>query len=695
MSKRENAIPTIGIDVGGTFTDFVLQLPHGGMLLHKQPSTPDDPSEAVHDGLHALLCKEPRLRGGRMRIVHGTTIALNAVLQRKVSDIALVVSEGSRDMLEIARIRMRIPFNVRASRETPLVPRARVFEVTTRIGVNGALLSDAAQDEIDALCRKLERSGVGAVAITLLNSYLEPQPERDLGARIAARLPQLLITCSADVWPEVREYERTVAACLNAQVHPLMQRYLDRLGQRVRAAAGPKAIIQLSSSSGGTLSIESARDRPIDTMLSGPASGVTAAGSICERSGFDAAITFDMGGTSADIAVIHDGKVEFTTKTHIGDLPLMMPVVSVSSIGAGGGSIVSVDVYGVIKIGPESAGANPGPVAYGLGATRPTVTDCYLVLGIIDPDHFLGGTMRLDRDKAVEALSGIADRLGLATPEAAAEAALKVATARMAAELYKLLAQRGYDPASHVVVPFGGAGPTHAAMLAAEAGLGKLAVPPAAATFCALGAAMADVRREFVRGLGHIRITALGEMLWQNWQILEASAREWLECENVALISHRLIHSLDMRYAGQSFSITTEIPAAVRAACDVAGVAEAFHRVHEAIYGFRETDALIEAVTQRLSIIGEVPKLDLPTLATGQPRPRPNGRRRVFHNGAWLEAAIYRREQFGAGSQATGPAVIEQDDTCLWLPPGWEMTTNPLGVLLAVKTQEEGIRHVP
>ncbi|WP_321573453.1 hydantoinase/oxoprolinase family protein, partial [Geminicoccus flavidas] len=312
--------------------------------------------------------------------------------------------------------------------------------------------------------------------------------------------PDLPVTCSAEIWPEVREFERAVVACINAEVHPLMGAYLAKLGERIDAVA--QNVLQLTSSSGGMLSLASAKERAIDTVLSGPASGATAAASMCRAAGIDAALTFDMGGTSADIAIISDGTVEFTTNARIGDLPLMMPVVGVSSIGAGGGSIVSVDAYGVIKVGPESAGAHPGPVAYGLGGTEPTVTDCYLVLGFIDPDRFLGGAMRLDKAKAEAALAAIAQHLHLPSAAHAAEAALRVATVRMASELFKLLAQKGYEPADHVVVPFGGAGPTHAVMLAEEAKLKGVTVPTAAATFCALGAAVADLRRDFVRSLG-------------------------------------------------------------------------------------------------------------------------------------------------------------------------------------------------
>ena len=418
-----------------------------------------------------MLKREP------IRIVHGTTIALNAVLQRKVAAIALVVSTGTRDVIEIARIRMGSPFNLRNVKEAPIVPRDRVFEVPARMAADGRVLQEATEEEIDSLCAELSGARVDAVAIMLLNSYIDPRLEDDLAHRISQRLPAMLVTRSAAIWPEMREYERAVIACLNAQIHPLMSDYLARLQTRIHAAGGAGATTQLTSSAGGMMSVESTRERPVDTMLSGPASGATAAARICEASNIPNAVSFDMGGTSADIAVIRNGEVEFTTRARVGELPLMMPVVGVSSIGAGGGSIVSVDSQNVIKVGPESAGAEPGPVSYNLGGTRPTVTDCYLVLGFIDPDRFLGGAIKLDKPKAVAALALIGERLGLSSAEHAAEAAIKVATVRMASELFKLLAQRGDEPSSYKIVPFGGAGPTHAVMLAAECGMEGVAVP--------------------------------------------------------------------------------------------------------------------------------------------------------------------------------------------------------------------------
>jgi N-methylhydantoinase A len=686
MTVSHALMPTIGIDVGGTFTDFVAVMPDGSLLFHKQPSTPDDPSLAVSEGLGTLLGRHTALEGGTIRIVHGTTLALNAILQHKVADVALVVSRGHRDVLEIGRAKLRTPYNIHLNKEQPVVPRRHIFELDARIAADGSILGQPDAAAIDALTATIAASGVGAVAIMLLNSYVSPALEAEVAEAIRARLPDLPVTCSAEIWPEMREFERAVVACINAQIHPLMEDYLAQLGARVERAT--RAVLQLTSSSGGMLGLASANQRPIDTVLSGPASGATAAAKLCKAAGMKAALSFDMGGTSADIAIVTDGEVEFTTSARIGDLPLMMPVVGVSSIGAGGGSIVSVDAYGVIKVGPESAGARPGPVAYGLGGTQPTVTDCYLVLGFIDPDRFLGGTMPLDADRATRALAEVATRLGLPTATHAAEAALRVATVRMASELFKLLAQKGYEPSGHVLIPFGGAGPTHAVMLAEEAALAGVTVPTAAAIFCALGAAVADLRRDFVRSLGKVRLASLTDRLWANWQELEVHAQQWLDGEGVPIIGRRLVHAIDMQYAGQSFSLTVPIPAMVRAACDLNGVMRAFHQAHEAIYGFREPDHAIEAITQRLSIIGEVPKADLPDLAPGAIAPRSRGVRPVFHAGAWIDAHIYRREDLGAGAAIAGPAVIEQDDTTVWMPQGWSLTADRLGLLVLTRSDD-------
>lgn len=669
----------IGIDVGGTFTDFVLAGTDGALMLHKEPSTPDDPSLAVERGLVALKARSEAFRREGGLIVHGTTLGLNAILQRKGARTALVVSRGTRDVLEIARCRMPSSYNFRLGKPEPLIPRDLVFELDARIDAAGRTVERPDSAALEALCGALGGAQVDAVAIMLLNSYLDGGLEREIAAVIAGRLPGLLVSCSAEIWPEIREYERSVVAVLNAQLHPILDAYFTTLARRL-AGIEVKATIQITSSAGGTLGLETARARPIETILSGPASGAMASARFLERAGVKAAITFDMGGTSADIAIVQDYSVEHSTQTHIGGMPLMLPVVGVSSIGAGGGSIVAVDAQGVLKVGPASAGAKPGPVAYGQGGLEPTVTDCYLVCGLLDPEGFLGGRIRLDRSAAEQALGAIAPRIGLARPQEVAAAALRVATARMATELFKLLAQRGLEPGHQVLMPFGGAGPTHANLLAEEAGLAGVMVPTAPSTFCALGAILADLRRDYVRGLRRGDDQA-AEGLWQAIEAMEAEGREWLAGEGAQVSESHFEYAIDMRYAGQSHNLIVKIPAEMRQHRRYDGVVEQFHRHHELLYGFRDVGAPVEILTVRASICGRVQRIELPSVADATAPPRARGRRPVFVKGEWVDVPIHRREDFGAGVSVRGPLLVEQEDTTIWVLPDWTMTVDRAGNL--------------
>jgi N-methylhydantoinase A len=671
----------VGIDVGGTFTDFVLFDPAGARLVHhKQPSTPEDPSRAVTEGLAVLLERASLPAAEVALLMHGTTIGLNAVIQRKGARIALVVTEGFRDVLEIGRSRMPSSLNFHARKETPLVPRSQVVEIAGRLNAAGVATRTPDAAELDRVAAALKVLAPDAVALMLINGYAEPAVEAPIAAALAARLPGLPISSAAAIWPEIREYERTLVACMNASIQPLMQNYFDRLEQRL-AGQGVSAPVFVTASNGGSLSLATARMRPVETLLSGPASGVMAATRLAQQSGTARIITFDMGGTSSDIAIATEGQPEFATRTEIGGLPLVLPVVAVSAIGAGGGSILSVDAQGVLKVGPESAGADPGPVAYGRGGTRPTVTDCYLVTGLIDPAQFLGGRLKLDREASRAALAAVADRLGLAGPDAAARAAwgaLRVATAGMVTEMYKIMASRGLDPADFALMPFGGAGPTHANLLAAEAGIGEILVPGAAATFCALGAAAADLRRDYARSLRR-RIDAEGvALLARRLEAMEEEARAWLAGEGGLAKSVAFRRAADMRYVGQAYELRVPLDAV---ALTPAGLAEAFHQVHEQLYGFRDEAAAIDCGTARLAIIGETEPIDLPRLAAGTGEPLAKAQRPVFLGETWVEAAVFARADLKAGQSIAGPAVIEQSDTTTPVLAGWAARVDDLGNL--------------
>lgn len=687
----------VGIDVGGTFTDFVLAERNSGRLAyHKEPSAPKDPAGAVLSGMRALIAREAIPPGAVELVVHGTTLALNATIQRRGARAALVVSAGNRDVLEIARCRMPSSYDFRAGKEEPLVPRTRVFEIAARIAADGTVTAHPDATEIARVADAVGEADVAAVAVVLLNAPAAPAFEAEVAARIAARLDGIAVVASTEVWPEIREYERAVAATLNATIEPLMARYLESLETRL-AGDGIDAPIYITASNGGTLSLATARARPIESMLSGPAAGVAAATRVAREIGAAlprGVLSFDMGGTSSDIALSLDGEPDYTNRTHVGGLPLMMPVVAVSAIGAGGGSIGWIDAQGVLKVGPDSAGADPGPIAYRRGGTHPTVTDCYLTLGILAPDRFLGGAQWLDRDAAVDALAALAGRIGITGEDAAArvaESALLVASTNMATEMLKTLAQNGVDPGELALMPFGGAGPTHAFLLAEEVGIDTLVIPAAAGTFCALGGLMTDVKRDFVRSLRRPFGRGDDGPAWAGFEALKAEALAFVAGEGEILTGHHLGHAADMRYAGQGFDLAISIPAEVVRARDAAVVAELFHREHERTYGFRDLDSGLEITTLRVRVTGTVPPIALPELpgAAGD-APSP-GTRPVFLHGSWQSVPLYRRGDLLAGHRLAGPAVVEQPDTTVFILPGWEAVADARGNLIARRGGPEEI----
>jgi N-methylhydantoinase A len=681
ISDRESV--RVGIDVGGTFTDFVLADGAGRLVYYKEPSTPDDPARAVIEGLANLVAKAGLAPADVDLVMHGTTIGLNAIIQRAGARIGLVVSSGFRDILEIARSRMPSSFDFHATKEEPLVPRDRIFEIEARFDPKGEPTRVPEAAALDALAAQIAESDLEAVALVLINGYAAPEVEAALAADLERRIARhrsVGVTSAARVWPEIREYERTLVACLNAYIQPLMRRYYSRLGEGVRAR-GATAPIFVTASNGGSMSLESASERPVETILSGPAAGVMAATRFAAAVGVERIITFDMGGTSSDIAVSTAGVPEFATRTEVGGLPLVLPVVAVSAIGAGGGSIIWVDDHGVLKVGPRSAGAAPGPVAYRRGGTEPAVTDCYLATGLIDPTRFLGGRMVLDRTAAEAALAAVGEGIGLGGPDAAARTAygaLSVATANMATELFKTLAQRGLDPADFVLMPFGGAGPTHANFLAEEAGLPRVVVPPSAGTFCALGAVGADLRRDFVRSLRRTLDAGAAAALAEVMQSLEQEGRAWLAAEGDLVTGVDVARALDMRYAGQAYELRVEAPGETPSEADIA---EAFHREHERVYGFRDAAAPIEITTARLAVIGRIPPVALPEVAPSPTPPTPKGRRPIFLAGNWVEADVLDREALAAGHTFAGPAIVEQEDTTVVVLPRWKATMDTVGNL--------------
>lgn len=683
----------IGIDVGGTFTDFVLADSASRLVRFKEPSVPDDPSLSVARGLPRLIERAGIRPADVGLVVHGTTLALNAIIQRRGARMGLVVSRGNRGVLEIARAQLPSAFSFLAVKEPPLVSRDLVLEVSARLDVHGEVVAEATADELDEIAAKYRAAGIDAVTVMLLHAYANPTFEQNLADRLGKLLPRVAISTSAAVWPERREYERCLMALMNAYIQPLMSGYLDRLSGRIREL-GVAAPIYITSNNGGTLSIDTARQRPIETILSGPASGVVAASAVAQATPFADLITLDMGGTSADMSVIQQREPAQSMRTEVGGLPLIVPVVAVSAVGAGGGSIVWVDPQGALKVGPMSAGADPGPACYGAGGTDATLTDCYLLAGYIDPAHFLGGRLRLDIAAAHAALDRVAAALGMPGAERAAraaEAAIRITTAVMSSEIARNLAQKGEEARNYTLVAFGGAGPTHANLIAEDAGIASLLVPLTPSTFCALGAILANVKRDFVSSRflrladGASSLQALGA----EFDRLERTAGAWIATEGEILGSIRYEVSADMRYAGQAFELPVQLSDALRRAADAAALTELFHQAHEKVYSFRDRSSSVEITAERLRVVGEIPPVSLPRLAA-QGAAVSATVRSLFLDGGSIAAAVYQRDDLRPDQTLRGPAIVEQEDTTTIVLPGWSATVDAIGNLLIARETDGG-----
>lgn len=686
MSTLATTGARVGVDVGGTFTDFVLFEPtRQQYFFHKQPSTPDDPAHAVRDGLLALLQKSDLPASAISFLLHGTTLGLNAIIQRRGARIALVVSRGFRDVLEIGRARLPSSFDFHADREPPFLPRQRVVEIPARFTPQGEWSSRPTSEDVAVLATQIQALDVSAVALMTINGYANPQAEAELAQQIGERLVDTPVLSAAQLWPEIREYERTLVAGLNAYIQPLMQRYFSRLAALLQQES-ISATLLITASNGGVLPLESAWQRPVDTLLSGPASGVSAAARLVKHAGGGGFLSFDMGGTSSDMSLSLDGDVARVTRTDIGGLPLILPVVGVSAIGAGGGSVVHVDEYGILKVGPESAGAEPGPVAYARGGEQPTLTDCYLVSGIVPADTFLGGAMPLDAARARTALTDLARRLGFSGKDVAQQAAsgaLAVATTQMATELNKVLAQQGASPDALTLVPFGGAGPTHANLLADEAGISRILVPLRPGTFCAQGAVTADIRRDFVRSL---RVTVSEDTqahILATLSTLRERAQAWFVQQGAAFSTHVTFSvEADMRYTGQAYELT--VPLGAPDSVNVAALLAAFTQRHRQHYGFVNADGEVALTTLRLSLTAWLPALPdertTRTIADAAPTTR-----RFYFRQRWHDAAVWQRNSLREGDVLKGPAIVEQEDTTTLILPDWRGSVDAQGNLLIVK----------
>jgi N-methylhydantoinase A len=674
----------LGVDIGGTFTDFsLLDERTGELRVLKTSSVRDKPALAVFEGTRRLLAEERLAPEDIGYFIHGTTLAVNTVIERTGARVALLVTAGFRDVLNIARHRIPDIFNFFTELPAPLVPRARVVEIPERCLGDGRLVQPADEEAVRTAVGLLVPEGVTAVAICFLHSYKNPANEVAARRVILAEAPDLYVSLSSELWPQMREYERGLVAVMNAYVGRKMAAYFQDLETGLREM-GLRAPVLTTKSNGGVMNAREAGERPVETLLSGPAAGVIGGSFVARAAGIDRIITLDMGGTSADVAVV-DGEPRYSTENQVGDFPVIMPAIDVSSIGAGGGSIAWTDSHGVLKVGPRSAGASPGPACYGLGGVQPTVTDAYVSLGIIDPARFLGGSLRLDPGLARVALERLAEVLGLDVPRTA-EAVLRVATSQMYAALVPLMARKGINLDDFALLTFGGAGPTHGFLLAREVGIRRVIVPRHPGVLCATGSLVADIRRDFVRTLHQPlrrgRDAALVEAIRAGFRALADEGHAWLRAQALPFLGTEVLGTVDLRYLGQSFDLT--IAVGERELVDASGDAlrQTFQVHYHQVYGYVDEQADLEILNIRASAIGRTPKPRLAELPPGAPRPREPGQREIFADDRFERAAVLHRDGLIVGETFEGPAIVEQYDSTTFVPAGFRVAVDRFGNLI-------------
>ncbi|MDA8048969.1 MAG: hydantoinase/oxoprolinase family protein [Rhodospirillales bacterium] len=670
----------IGADIGGTFIDFcAFDEATGRLATLKLLATPEEPGHEVTEGL-ALLEERHGLDPAEVAaFVHGTTIGINTIIQRKGADLALLTTAGFEDVIELARLRMPEMHGLFCARAEPLVPRDRIFGIPERILADGAEQTPLDAGALRRAAAAARAKGAQGIVVAFLNAYRNAEHECRAKAILAEAAPDLFVFTSAEVWPVIREYERSTTAILNGYVHPRVARYLDSL-EVALARRGIAAAPMVTKSNGGVMSAARGKTACVNMLLSGTASGVMGAAFLARQAGIGNLLTLDVGGTSADVALVIEGRPQFGMGETIGDLPLYLPSVSVTSIGDGGGSIASVDGFGVLKVGPESAGSTPGPACYGRGGTRATITDAMAVSGYLGHTPLAYASVAIDRSRAAAAVAALARGSGLGL-HATAEAIVKIAISNMYAEINKLIARYGADLRDFTLMPFGGAGPMLGCLLADELDMERVLIPRRPGIVSALGGLIADVRNDFIRTLfvdaGWATMGAVAE----GFASLRAEAESWLRHDQRFAGPAHVTLSADMRYAGQSFEIEVELDESWIAAGVMTTITEAFHRRHQEIYDFADRGAIVQIINLRLVITSVIAA---PVFLTEERRwgaPAPEKQVEVWRDGAPRKMPLYFRSGLQRGHSIAGPAIVAQEDATIVLTAGFAGTVDACGNL--------------
>lgn len=676
----------IGIDSGGTFTDICLfEEQSGRVAVWKVSSTPSDPSRAVAEGVAEALVQVAARASEVSYFGHGTTVATNALIQHRGALTGLITSNGFRDLLEIGRQKRPDLYDLQADKPPVLVERPLRHEVPERLLHDGRVETALDEAAVRDAVRVLRTAGVKAVAICFLYSFLDTAHEEAARRIVAEEFPGAFVCASHEVAPEFREYERLSTTVVNAYLGPVMAFYIRGVAERL-TALGVTATPYLTQSNGGVIGFDAAARLPVRTVLSGPSTGVVGAQVTARLTGAHDIITFDMGGTSTDVALMQGGEPRFAREAVVNGYPIKAPMLDIHTVGAGGGSIAFVDSGGLLKVGPRSAGADPGPACYDRGNDEPTVTDANVVLQTLNPTQLLGGRMRIRADLARAAIDRIAAPLGIDTL-AAAQGIIAVVTANMARAIRVISVQRGHDPRDYTLVAFGGAGPLHAARLAAELDIRRVLVPRNPGILCAMGLLLADLRADFAA----TRLIALSAAVISEIETIIAELRGrcavWFADAGIDADDRRVSLSVDMRYAGQNYELSVPLPPGPVTRATIDELAAGFADAHQRLYGFVAEDEPIQLVTFRAEATGIVRKADImPTADTGpDPYAAEIGRRDVWlrETGAFVSCPLYDREKLLGGNRIEGPAIVEQMDATTLIVPGATATVDPyLNLLL-------------
>lgn len=683
MSVLESRV-RVGIDIGGTFTDFVvIDEGTGEVQLEKTLTTPRDLWQGIMRGLEKARVDMPNTA----LVAHGTTVGLNAFLERKGSKTGLITTRGFRDVYEIGRHNRVEMYDLFYQKPKPLVPREHRLEVRERLDAQGNVLVPLVEEDVITAIAHFRRHDIKSIAVVLLHAYANPTHEVRIGEIIAREYPEAEVSLSHALAREWREYERTSTTVINAFIMPVVGRYLNRVEEQL-GSLGYRRPFFVNQSSGGIMSVASARTKPVQTIMSGPAGGAVSAAYVGKAAGFDNVISFDMGGTSTDVALTYQGHTRVSVESKIEGHPLMVPMVDIHSIGAGGGSIAWIDNTGALNVGPQSAGAEPGPVCYGRGGEQPTVTDANLILGRLRP-AILGGTMTLDLEAAKRATAEkVAKPLGLTTDEAAG-GIIRIVNTKMAYAIRAITVERGLDPKDFVLLAFGGAGPMHACDLAAELEIPKVIVPVAPGAFSALGMLLSDARHDYVRTFLTPTSGADPQVMEAQFGEMESEALRTL-AEEVPGAPTRFERYVDMRYVGQEYTVKVPVPASKITGELLAELRSTFDRLHDQAYGHASETEPIEIINLRVVAFGVVPDVELKEIPSGGSEPPAEALAGTIQSlfdpaKGCVECRIYEREKLLAGNRISGPALVVEKGATTVLNPGFELEVTRHGNLLITR----------